>query len=378
MRHCVMLALFGAASQVVVAAPILGLGNGLGGILGAVGLGGQGGGAGAGGKSGTDKANQGGGRGGGQTNQELPSPEEVANARDGWMRDTGIVSKFMSNAEGMSSDELPSEAQKALDAELDELDQKAVLDRRFNNGDDADDVPSIRQANQVLDKQQTFQFVVDGLKRMTKNGANMSPQQVSSEVASINEERCTFVLPNIDKYMAAADKVAGSGNNAQAVRPTNCPGETGNSGNQNSGGGSKAGQGSGNENNEGQGNGNTSTGSQGSRKQSNDNSSGGNQNGSNQNGSNQRTGNQKNQNSGNENQNGNNVDGGSQNGNSQNDGTQNQSGNNSNGNGADANQKGTGRDISPENMDGPQKKQIGLTNSAIKAAAQGSGNRPNN
>ncbi|KZZ93805.1 hypothetical protein AAL_05521 [Moelleriella libera RCEF 2490] len=163
-----------------------------------------------------------GGGGGGGGGRGQPSAQQIDNAQRAWQADTATVSKFLSTAEGMSGRELQKQASVALAAEKDELTHKGVLDRMFLQGNRRNRDASVAQANQVLDTQGTFQFVVDGLDTLTKRGAKMSPQQVSAMVRSINDDRCPQVLPNIDRYLAAAGNVVQSGETLQAIRPNNC------------------------------------------------------------------------------------------------------------------------------------------------------------
>ncbi|PHH82833.1 hypothetical protein CDD83_3159 [Cordyceps sp. RAO-2017] len=105
--------------------------------------------------------------------------------------------------------------------EKDELTHKAVLDGQFLQGD-----ASVRRADQVLDKQGTFQFVVDGLENMAKGGDTMSRRKRAAAIRAINQDRCVQVLPSIDAYFRAAG-AASDGRTVQAQRPTNCPPGTG-------------------------------------------------------------------------------------------------------------------------------------------------------
>ena len=92
---------------------------------------------------------------------QAPSPSAIANARNQWLADTVTVSRFLSIAESLTLSQITAEATKALNAENDELIHKAVLDRQFISATPND---SVRQANNVLDTQGTFQSIVDGLR----------------------------------------------------------------------------------------------------------------------------------------------------------------------------------------------------------------------
>lgn len=122
----------------------------------------------------------------------------------------------------MSPQQLQQQARGALAAENDELNHKAVLDQMFLTGARRNRDATVRQANNVLDTQGTFQFVVDGLQTLSRRGARMSPGQVSAMIRAINRDRCPQVLPAIDAYMAAAAGAGQTGNALRAIRPSNC------------------------------------------------------------------------------------------------------------------------------------------------------------
>ncbi|KID93439.1 hypothetical protein MAJ_10593, partial [Metarhizium majus ARSEF 297] len=153
-----------------------------------------------------------------------PSAQAIDAAARSWQRDTGVVSQFLSTAESMSPQQLQQQARGALAAENDELNHKAVLDQMFLTGARRNRDATVRQANNVLDTQGTFQFVVDGLQTLSRRGARMSPGQVSAMIRAINRDRCPQVLPAIDAYMAAAAGAGAgqTGNALRAIRPSNC------------------------------------------------------------------------------------------------------------------------------------------------------------
>jgi hypothetical protein len=84
--------------------------------------------------------------------------EDLGTAQNNWAHDTGIVSSFLSNAPSFIGANLVAQAQLALNAELDELNHKAVLDGAFLNVVSPN--PTIVQANDVLVEEQTFNNVV--------------------------------------------------------------------------------------------------------------------------------------------------------------------------------------------------------------------------
>lgn len=136
-----------------------------------------------------------------------PSDTQIANAVSSWMNDTGKVTNFLNTAASFSGDEFTRQATIALNAEKDELNHKQVLDDALGQQ------PDVQSANNVLATQGTFQAVVDALQKMVNNG----PDTAQADVDAINANRCVNVLPNIDKYFAAAGSAS-----VKAVRPTGC------------------------------------------------------------------------------------------------------------------------------------------------------------
>ncbi|KAI1759557.1 hypothetical protein GGR53DRAFT_135180 [Hypoxylon sp. FL1150] len=145
------------------------------------------------------------------------SISDIGDAQNGWAADTSRVSQFLSAAPNLSGTALTSQAQAALDSELDELTRKAVLDGQFGN--DA----SIQEAGATLSRPDTFQFVVDGLRQLATQGAGMSAAEVNALVSQINATRCKNVLPAIDAYFRVASGFLNNGLTALANRPDNCP-----------------------------------------------------------------------------------------------------------------------------------------------------------
>lgn len=157
---------------------------------------------------------------GGTPDVTAPSLSAIAQAQSHWRHNTGVVSRFLSNVESFGPSDLEREAAIALSAELDELDQKAILDRRFLSGDNAN--PAVAQADNTLERQAKFQSVVDGLQRLTDKGVNMTPEEVGAASQAINKNRCEFVLPAIDIYFEAAAGVLGNVNATRAIRSSKC------------------------------------------------------------------------------------------------------------------------------------------------------------
>lgn len=136
-----------------------------------------------------------------------PSDTQIKNAVQSWRNDTGKVSKFLNTATSFSGDEFTKQATIALNAELDELNHKMVLDAAFGQTD------AVKKANDTLATKGTFQAVVDVLQSMVDNG----PDTAQAQVDAINKNRCVNVLPNIDAYFAAAGSP-----DLQAIRPSGC------------------------------------------------------------------------------------------------------------------------------------------------------------
>jgi hypothetical protein len=65
--------------------------------------------------------------------------------------------------------------------------------------------------------------VVNGLQALVDNGANMSPNDVSAAIQSINTDRCSLVLPSIDTYFQASGNLLKNGVTLLANSPDNCP-----------------------------------------------------------------------------------------------------------------------------------------------------------
>ncbi|KAI1774684.1 hypothetical protein F4818DRAFT_418585 [Hypoxylon cercidicola] len=145
------------------------------------------------------------------------SISDISGAQNAWAADTSKVSQFLSAAPKLRGASLAGAAQAALDAELDELTRKKVLDGQFG-GD-----PSVKAADATLTRPDTFQFVVDGLRTLATDGASMSAADVAALVARVNDTRCKNVLPAIDAYFRAASKKLNNGLAALANRPDNCP-----------------------------------------------------------------------------------------------------------------------------------------------------------
>ncbi|KAK9423777.1 hypothetical protein SUNI508_03793 [Seiridium unicorne] len=138
---------------------------------------------------------------------QMVSDTQIANAVLSWMNDTGKVTNFLDTATSFTGDEFTRQATIALNAEKDELNHKNILDSAMGT------LPDVQAANEVLAMQGTFQMVVDTLQKMVDQG----PDTAQADVNAINQNRCVNVLPNIDKYFAAAGS-----STISASRPTGC------------------------------------------------------------------------------------------------------------------------------------------------------------
>ncbi|KAH6660877.1 hypothetical protein BKA67DRAFT_530960 [Truncatella angustata] len=138
---------------------------------------------------------------------QMVSDTQIANAVLSWMNDTGKVTNFLDSATSFTGDEFTRQATIALNAEKDELNHKNILDAAMGTQ------PDVQAANNVLAMQGTFQMVVDTLQKMVDQG----PDTAQADVDAINQNRCVNVLPNIDKYFAAAGS-----STISASRPTGC------------------------------------------------------------------------------------------------------------------------------------------------------------
>ncbi|KAF6835721.1 hypothetical protein CPLU01_04191 [Colletotrichum plurivorum] len=322
------------------------------------------------------------------------SDAQVMNAVMSWMQDTGKVTKFLNSATSFTGAEFTKQATIALNAEIDELNHKMVLDAALTGMD------MVAQANNVLATQGTFQQVVDTLQSMVTNG----PDTAQRDVDSINNNRCVNVLPNIDMYFAAAGMPQ-----IQAVRPTGCleveganvtpavpPPAGGNNGGNNGGAAappppqvttppnSNGGQNQGNNgNNQNQGNngGNQNQGNNGNDQTQNQGNGNNNGNG-NDNTQNQNQGNNGNQNQGNNGGNQNQGNNGGNQNQGNNGGNQNQGNTGSNqSQGQGQNNNSIGKGIGNNNSNGNgqnQNQNQGNNNNQNQGSSNGNGNRGSN
>jgi len=144
----------------------------------------------------------------------IPRVDAVVTAAKDWKADTTKVSTFLNNAPKLSGKALTAAAAAAHTHELNELVHKKVIDAKFLKTNTV-----IKSANNVLVTEAKFDTVVSGLASLATDGAaSFSKEKIQVIVNSINLNRCTNVLPAIDKYFKVADPGAG----LKATRPTEC------------------------------------------------------------------------------------------------------------------------------------------------------------
>ncbi|KAF2270258.1 hypothetical protein CC78DRAFT_611910 [Lojkania enalia] len=138
--------------------------------------------------------------------QGTPSAADLATAVSNWQADTSMVSNFLDTGGSiMNNVAFKQAATVALNAEIDELNHKAIIDSALAND------PNVQAANSTLEGGGAFQDVVDRLQIMSQQG-----RAAVENIDLINQNRCVNVLPNIDAYMAA------TGSTSQAIRPQVC------------------------------------------------------------------------------------------------------------------------------------------------------------
>jgi hypothetical protein len=133
-------------------------------------------------------------------------------ACDSWSADTGKVSNFQDTGKGLpAGKQFNAAANVGFLAEVDELTHKAILDNTIGLD------PQVSIANLTLTNG-CFQSVVNNLQVMSIQGKN-----TQSLIDTINNIRCTQILPSIDTYMAVAAALIGPGATLRkAIRPAAC------------------------------------------------------------------------------------------------------------------------------------------------------------
>ncbi|KAL8297986.1 hypothetical protein RB597_007041 [Gaeumannomyces tritici] len=115
--------------------------------------------------------------------------QQQRNAVSAWQSDTGKVSHFLNTATTFTGQEYTQQAQIALDAELDELLHKKVLDQALGGQ------PSVRAASNVLETQGFFQQVVDVLAAWSATAPPRPRATSTSSTATAASTSCPTSTP---------------------------------------------------------------------------------------------------------------------------------------------------------------------------------------
>jgi hypothetical protein len=134
-----------------------------------------------------------------------PSLKDIATAQQLWSNDITRVSQFLRAAPGLSAKDVAFQAGISVNIENDETTQKSVLDAEFVTGSHPD--PAVQSADNVLTVQKTVAEVVGNLTDLANNGASFDHAQIIDIIDKINDVRCNRVLPAINVYFQAVDKL---------------------------------------------------------------------------------------------------------------------------------------------------------------------------
>ncbi|KAF2030766.1 hypothetical protein EK21DRAFT_64812 [Setomelanomma holmii] len=120
------------------------------------------------------------GTGAGIANGQTPTAADLATAVSNWQADTSMVSNFLNTGKSIQNNvQFKQAATVAFNAEVDELNHKAIIDAA--NGND----PNVIAANSTLATGGSFQDVVDKLQQMSVQG-----QAAVGNIDLINQNRC--------------------------------------------------------------------------------------------------------------------------------------------------------------------------------------------
>lgn len=120
------------------------------------------------------------GTGAGIANGQTPTPADLATAVANWQADTSMVSNFLNTGKGIQNNvAFKQAATVAFNAEVDELNHKAIIDAANGNQ------PSVIAANSTLATGGSFQDVVDKLQQMSVQG-----RAAVANIDLINQNRC--------------------------------------------------------------------------------------------------------------------------------------------------------------------------------------------
>ena len=120
------------------------------------------------------------GTGAGVANGQTPSQADLATAVSNWMADTSMVSDFLNRGPTIQNNvAFKQAATVAFNAEVDELNHKAVIDAALGSD------PNVVAANSTLATGGAFQDVVDKLQLMSVQG-----MAAVGNIDLINQNRC--------------------------------------------------------------------------------------------------------------------------------------------------------------------------------------------
>jgi hypothetical protein len=122
-------------------------------------------------------------------NGQTPTASDLATAVANWMADTSMVSNFLNTGASIQNNvAFKQAATVAFNAEVDELNHKAIIDQA--TGTD----PNVIAANSTLVTGGAFQDVVDKLQLMSVQG-----RAAVANIDLINQNRCTNGMPSISQ-----------------------------------------------------------------------------------------------------------------------------------------------------------------------------------
>lgn len=120
------------------------------------------------------------GTGAGVANGQTPTAADLATAVANWMADTSMVSNFLNTGKGIQNNvAFKQAATVAFNAEVDELNHKAIIDAANGNQ------PNVIAANSTLATGGSFQDVVNKLQIMSQQG-----MAAVANIDLINQNRC--------------------------------------------------------------------------------------------------------------------------------------------------------------------------------------------
>jgi hypothetical protein len=106
--------------------------------------------------------------------------DDLATAVSNWQADTSMVSNFLNTGKSITNNvQFKQAATVAFNAEVDELNHKAIIDAANGNQ------PNVIAANSTLATGGSFQDVVDKLQQMSVQG-----QAAIANIDLINQNRC--------------------------------------------------------------------------------------------------------------------------------------------------------------------------------------------